>query len=253
MTIRTLFFWTFPGLFLLTQSGCATALLSQEISRNHKRLYIHHLDEDRVDKVNQAGRNDQGAIRIVYTGSHGPSYRTQTWCMTLSPRRLASTPTKSSAAEKKTDPYRIPLRVKRSATRSVDSPELESGWTPIPVLEVPRLRDLDIEALRFPASGQSEAIYVVFSSELRHRTLLSSKPSKGPVSTGIGILFVDQDPKEPSRLMIPHVPRKSTHDFSGLGYRCLYPFAIAWDVVTFPVQAVAVVWVLQDSSGGWLF
>jgi hypothetical protein len=253
MRIRTLSLWTFTGFLLLTQSGCATALLSQEISRNHKRPYVHHVDEDRVYKVDQAARSDQGGVRILYTGAHGPTYSTQTWCMTLSPGKLASTPPKSSGAEKQTDPYRIPLRVKRSATRNVQPSELEEGWSPVPLLEVPRLRDLDIEALRLRASGQSETVYVVFSPELKFRTLRSTRPSKGPVSVGFGILFVDEHPEEPSRLLIPHVPRKSTHDLSGLGYRCLYPLAIAWDVVTFPVQAVAAVWILQDSSGGWLF
>lgn len=253
MNLRRLICLGVPAMLILTQSGCATTILSQKISRDHKRLIIHHLDEDRVYKVNAAEIQEPGDLRILYSGAQGPRYKTRSYRMALSSRRLETDSTRISPEKADSDPRLVPIAVSRRVTRHIREPGTESGPHTLPVIEVQQLRDLDMETLRRRARERDEKICVVYSPALKSRSLPGKPRGKGPVSTGIGILLIADPPTDPAVLVVPHVPRKSTLDFSGLGYRCLYPFALVWDVATFPVQALAVVWALEDASGGWLF
>jgi hypothetical protein len=238
---------------LLLQSGCATAMLSETISQDHKRLYVHHVDEDRVYKLNSAAVNERGDIRIHYTGAHGPDYDTRSYQMTLRSEKLSSI---SSAAPATAPPSKPRIQlwvVSRRATRKGVQPDAGPDWTPLPVHTADAPGGLDLQALAAQARAENDRIHILYSQTWRNRTPDSDRDAGSPVSTGLGILFVPEKPEEPSLLVLPCVPPKSTHDFSGLGMRCLYPFAIVWDVATFPVQAGVMVWVLQDASGGWLF
>ena len=243
---------TFPLLLIVSLcfSGCATSMLSEKIRRDHRYIHYVYQDPDRVHDVLAAARDGDGNVFILYRGAHGTEYKTDTFLIRVPARRIAR-------ARKQAEHFpphpagflSAALPLPRRMTRPAD------GLPPDATLPVRHFR-YDSSLSSYPEflrkAGAEPAVIQRDRTTSLHGFVLTRKVSEP--SLDLALYFPLDGPGEPGIHLNLCTPWKTKHDFSGTYWRMLYPATVAWDVVTFPVQAAAaVIFVAIMPQGGWMF
>ncbi len=226
--------------------GCATSMVSEQTRKNPHIHYVFR-DRDRVHEIRAAAWDGEGNLFVLYHGAHGQDYERTYYVMRIPARRL-----RQAQADAGSDsPLRAgvvsrSLVVSRRHTQDADA--LPSTATnPATVAVYGRHSGSYPDFLQKFLPGPA-VVHQQDRTMSGLRDFLKSPKADTP-ALGVAVVLPPEEEGKPPVHLSVCTPWKRTHDFSGAKWHLLYPVALAWDVVTSPVQAAAVVWFFATWDG----